>query len=122
MAAGFLRDLAGDRFEVVSAGYEPAESVCVEAIEAMHELGIDISGKRPTRTDELLGQRMTFVIAVCDRQKERSCPIFHGAMMRLTWPIEDPLQIQSPEERKMAVRQIRDEIRRRVLEFISEHA
>ena len=122
MAAAFLRDLAGDRFEVVSAGYEPAESVCVDAIEAMHEVGMDISGQRPTKTDELLGQRMAFVITVCDRQKERSCPIFPGAMLRLAWPLEDPLQVPSPEERRVAVRQTRDEIRRRVLEFISEHA
>lgn len=121
MAAGFLRDLAGDRFEVLSAGYQPAETVCVEAIEAMQEVGIDISGQRPTKTDDLLGQRIGFVITVCDRQKERSCPIFPGAMLRLTWPLEDPLQIQPPEERRMAVRQTRDEIRTRVLEFISQH-
>ena len=76
MAAGFLRHLAGDRFEVLSAGYQPAESVCVDAIEAMNEVGIDISGQRPMKTDDLLGQRMGFVITVCDRQKERSCPIF----------------------------------------------
>lgn len=122
MAAAFLRELAGDRFEVLSAGYEPAESVCLEAIHAMEEVGIDISSQSPTKTDELLGQRMAFVITVCDRQKERSCPIFPGAMLRLTWPLEDPLQVPSPEERRIAVRQTRDEIRRRVLGFISEHA
>ena len=122
MAAGFLRDLAGDQFEVLSAGYQPVESVCIDAVEAMHEVGIDISGQRPTKTDELLGQRIAFVITICDRQKERSCPIFPGAVVRLIWPLEDPLQIQPPDERRMAVRQTRDEIRRRVLEFISEHA
>src|SRR3954471_2114054 len=105
MAAGFLRDLAGDRYEVLSAGYQPAERVCVEAIEVMEEIGIDISGQRPTRTDELLGQRMAFVITVCDRQKERFCPIFPGAMTRLIWPLKDPLQVEWPAERKMAVRQ-----------------
>lgn len=49
MAEGFLRDLAGDRFEVVSAGYQPAQEVCAEAIDAMREVGIDISGQRPPR-------------------------------------------------------------------------
>ncbi len=53
MAEGFLRDLAGDRFEVMSAGYEPAR--CPDAIEAMREVGIDISGQHTKKTDEFLG-------------------------------------------------------------------
>jgi arsenate reductase len=122
MAEAFLRDLAGDRFEVLSAGYEPADAVCEEAIEAMREIGIDISGHRPRKTDELLGQRMAFAITVCDREKERSCPIFAGAVRRLVWPLTDPTQIASAEDRMAAVRQTRDEIRRRVVEFVSEHA
>ncbi len=55
MAEGFLRDLAGDRFDVASAGYRPAEEVCADAIEAMREVGIDISGHRPKATDQFLG-------------------------------------------------------------------
>jgi arsenate reductase len=122
MAEGFLRDLAGDRFEVISAGYEPADEVCRDAIEAMHEVGIDISGHRPKATDDLLGQRIAYVITLCDRQKEASCPIFPGAMRRLIWPLEDPLAVESLEERRTAVRGIRDEIHRRVTEFVSQHA
>lgn len=122
MAEAFLRELAGDRFEVLSAGYEPADAVCKDAIEAMREVGVDISGHRPRKTDDLLGLRMAFVITVCDREKERSCPIFAGAVKRLVWPLPDPTQIQSAEERTLAVRQVRDEIRRRVVEFVSEHA
>lgn len=122
MAEAFLRDLAGDRFEVLSAGYQPADRVSPDAVEAMREVGIDISGQRPRKTDELLGQRVAYVITVCDRQKERSCPIFPGASTRLVWPLDDPLEIEAPAERKLAVRQIRDEIRHRIVEFISEHA
>lgn len=120
MAEGFLRDLAGDLFEAVSAGYEPSGEVCPDAIEAMREVGIDISQQRPKTTDDLLGQRIAFVVTLCDRRKERSCPIFPGAMSRLTWPLEDPLQIELPQQRKLAIRQVRDEIRRRVVEFVSE--
>jgi arsenate reductase (thioredoxin) len=79
MAEAFLRDLAGDRFEALSAGYQPADRVSSDAIEAMREIGIDISGRRPRKTDGLLGQRVAYVITLCDRQKERSCPIFPGA-------------------------------------------
>ncbi len=122
MAEAFLRHLAGDRFDAISAGYEPAAEVCPDAIEAMHEVGIDISGQRPKRTDDLLGQRVGYVVTLCNRQKERSCPIFPGAASRLIWPLQDPLQTVSPEERRVAIRQVRDEIRRLVLEFVGEQA
>jgi arsenate reductase len=122
MAEGFLRDLAGDRFEVMSAGYQPSTEVCSDAIEAMREVGIDISGQRPKKTDDFLGQRVGYVVTLCDREKERSCPIFPSALWWLTWPLEDPLASDSPDERLAAVRHVRDEIRRRVVEFISEHA
>lgn len=121
MAEAFLRDLGGDRFEALSAGYEPAKRISPYAIEAMREFGIDISGQRPSKTDDLLGQRVAYVITVCDREKERSCPIFPGAAMRLVWRFKDPLQIEPFAERKAAVREVRDEIRRRVVEFIAEH-
>lgn len=122
MAEAFLRDLAGDRFEVVSAGFEPAAHVCSDAIEAMRELGIDISGQRPKKADPFIGQRVAYVVTLCDREKERSCPIFPGAHWRQTWPLEDPLATESPRHRQTAIRQVRDEIRRRVVEFVSEHA
>jgi arsenate reductase (thioredoxin) len=122
MAEAFLRDLGGDRFDVLSAGYQPADHISSDAIEAMRELGIDISGQHPKNTDELLEQRVAYVITVCDREKERSCPIFPGAATRLVWPLDDPLQVESPAERELAVRRARDEIRRRVVEFIAEHA
>jgi arsenate reductase (thioredoxin) len=117
MAEGFLRDLAGDRFDVISAGYEPAEEVCADAIDAMREVGIDISGQRPKVTDQFLGERVNYVITLCDREKERKCPIFPGVAWRLTWALEDPQAIESPQERRAATRRIRDEIRRRVVEL-----
>jgi arsenate reductase len=120
MAEGFLRDLAGDRFDVVSAGYQPAEEVCADAIEAMREVGIDISGQRPKATDRFLGQRVNYVITLCEREKEPNCPIFPGAVWRLTWALRDPQAVESPEERKAVMRRTRDDIKRRVTEFVSE--
>jgi arsenate reductase len=121
MAEGFLRDLAGDRLEVTSAGYHPAGEVCTNAIESMCEVGIDISGQRPKSTDHLLGQLFNYVITVCDREQEPNCPIFPGALWRLTWPLEDPQAAPLPEERRAATRRTRDELRRRVIQFVSEH-
>lgn len=96
----FLRDLAGDRFDAMSAGYEAFDEVCPDAIEAMREVGIDISDHRPKKADQFLGQRINYVVTLCDREKERSCPIFPGAIWRLTWPLENPLASETPEERR----------------------
>lgn len=119
MPEAFLRDFAGDRFEVMRAGYEPSEMVSPDAIEAMREMGIDISGQRPKKADEFLGQRISYVVTLCDRQKERSCPIFAGALWHVTWPLDDPLTVE-PRERQRVVRQVRDEIRKCVVDFVSE--
>ena len=76
MAEGFLRDLAGDRFDVVSAGYEPAAEVCADAVEAMREVGIDISGQKPKATDEFLDQRMNYVITLATARRSATAPFF----------------------------------------------
>ena len=76
MAEGLLRQDAGDRFEVESAGTKPSH-VRPEAISAMRELGIDISGHRSKSVEEFTGQHFDYVLTVCDNAKE-SCPIFPG--------------------------------------------
>src|SRR5271154_4927409 len=76
MAEGLLRHDAGDRCEVESAGTKPSH-VRSEAIAAMRELGIDISGHRSKSVDEFTGQRFDYVLTVCDNAKE-SCPVFPG--------------------------------------------
>src|ERR1051326_3595817 len=74
MAEGLLRQMAGDRFEVESAGVEPSH-VRPQAIEVMREIGIDISGQRSKSVDEFAGQEFDYVITVCDNARER-CPAF----------------------------------------------
>src|SRR5882724_4507649 len=76
MAEGLLRHLAGDRFEVYSAGSKPSQ-VNPFAIEAMRKRGVDISGQRSKHLNEYLEQPFDFVITVCDQAAE-TCPIFPG--------------------------------------------
>jgi arsenate reductase len=122
MAEGFLRDLAGDRFEAASAGYEPASEICAEAVAAMAEIGTDISGQRPKPMDGFIRQHIAYAITPCDRETESGCPIYPGVVWRLTWPLADPHRVEGSAERLAAVRDVRDEIRRRVMEFVSEQA
>jgi len=117
MAEGLLRHLAGDRFEVASAGTRPA-GLNPGAVEAMKEIGIDISHHRSKNVDEFVGKPLDWVITVCDSAKE-SCPVFPGAVSRLHWSLEDPAAATgSPQERQAVVRRVRDEIAERIGEFI----
>jgi arsenate reductase (thioredoxin) len=110
MAEGLLRHDAGDRFEVESAGTKPSH-VRPEAIAAMKELGIDISGHRSKSVDEFVGRQFDYVLTVCDNAKE-SCPIFPGQTVTIHHNFEDPAALQgSEEERLAAFRRVRDELR-----------
>lgn len=113
MAEGLLRQLAGDRFEVLSAGTNPA-GVNPLAIEVMQEIGIDISKHRSKNVREFLGKPIEYVVTVCDRAKE-SCPIFPGTYKFLSWSLDDPAAISGTKEEKLlAFRRIRDEISRNI--------
>jgi arsenate reductase len=117
MAEGLLRQLAGDRFEVASAGMEPS-SVNPLAIAAMREIGVDISRQRSKSVEEFRGQPFTYVITVCDNANAR-CPIFPGAVRRLHWPLEDPAAgVGNAAERMPVFRRVRDEIAQRVQDFV----
>jgi len=114
MAEGFLKHLAGDRFEAYSAGME-ATHVRPLAIRAMDEIGVDISGQESKTLDRYLGEPFDYVITVCDDANE-ACPFFPGARNRLHWSFEDPSQAEGSEEERLAVfRSVRDRIRDRVL-------
>ncbi len=118
MAEGLLRQLAGDRFQVVSAGTEP-RSVNPLAVTAMREIGVDLSGQRSKSVKEFLGQHFTYVITVCDSANER-CPIFPGTVRRLHWPLQDPAAaVGSEAERMQVFRRVRDEIAERVRSLVA---
>ena len=117
MAEGLLRAEGGDQFESFSAGTEVTR-VHPLAIEAMKELGIDISGQRSKLLDEYLQQTFDYVITVCDRANQ-SCPVFFGAKEKLHWSFEDPSAATGDHDAKLAeFRRIRDQIRERIRSFI----
>jgi arsenate reductase len=118
MAEGLLRHDAGDRFEVFSAGTKPS-GVRPEAIAAMRELGIDISGHRSKSVEEFEGQRFDYVLTVCDNAKE-SCPVFPGNTAAIHQSFEDPAAIQGTAEEKLAAfRGVRDQLRTFLAVFLA---
>jgi arsenate reductase len=118
MAEAFLRHLAGDRFEVASAGTE-ATRVHPLAIRAMQEVGIDISAQRSKTVDSLLDDPWDCVITVCDSANER-CPLFPGRTTRLHWSLEDPSQATGSEDQRVgAFRRVRDQIHARVSDWLA---
>ncbi|MFZ0286603.1 MAG: arsenate reductase ArsC [Terriglobales bacterium] len=113
MAEGLLRELAGDRFEVLSAGTNPV-GINPLAIEVMQEIGIDISGQRSKHVKEFLGQPIEYVITVCDRAKQ-ACPVFPGTYKFFSWSLDDPAAVTGDKDVKLeAFRRIRDEISRNI--------
>lgn len=116
MAEGLLRQDAGERFDVESAGTKPG-IVRPEAIAAMKEIGIDISGHRSKHVDEFEGQKFDYVITVCDNAKE-SCPVFFGAAKRLHESFDDPAALNGSEEERLALfRRVRGELRGYLADF-----
>jgi arsenate reductase len=113
MAEGLLRHLAGDRFEVHSAGTE-ATHVRPLAMQAMDEVGVDISGQESKTLDRYLDESFDYVVTVCDEANE-ACPFFPGPKERLHWSFEDPSQAVGSEDERLAVfRRVRDAIREHI--------
>jgi arsenate reductase len=117
MAEGLLRHEGGDAFAVESAGLEPS-FVRAEAIEVMREIGIDITNHRSKSLDEFTNQPFDYVITVCDNANQH-CPIFPGTSDRIHWSIDDPAAVLGDEATRLqAFRAARDDLRRRLDEFI----
>jgi arsenate reductase len=111
MAAGFMRELGGDKVEVLSAGSAPKDSINPVAVEAMSELGIDIANQKPkVLTSEAVQQSDVVITMGCGD----ACPIYPGKRYE-DWALEDPAG-QGIE----AVRVIRDQIKVRVQKLLSE--
>jgi arsenate reductase len=103
---------------VVSAGTDPVP-VDAGAIEAMSDVGIDISTHESKAVKTFLGQHFAYVITVCDRASER-CPIFPGSVKRVEWNFPDPAAVTGPEsERRWAFQETRDQIAGRIREFLA---
>ena len=113
-----MRKLAGDRFDVFSAGTRPV-GLNPEAVRTMRELGIDISGHRSKTVDEFAGRSFDWVVTVCDSARQ-ACPVFQASTVRLHWDLEDPAAARGSDEERMRVfRTVRDQIAGHVREFIA---
>lgn len=115
-AEAFLNELCGDHFEAHCAGLKLGELNPV-AVEAMREVGIDISGKKTEAVFDVFksGQFLPYVITVCDESEAAGCPIFSGVAQRLHWNFPDPSALASTYEQRLErTRKIRDDIRARV--------
>jgi arsenate reductase len=119
MAEAWLKHLAGERFEVYSAGIEPGELNPV-VVAAMAEAGIDISQNKTKSVADLIaaGHQFDYAITVCDDAQAEACPIFPGATRRLHWSLPDPQAIVGTvEEKLILIREIRDRIRELIAEW-----
>lgn len=120
MAEAFLKQLAGDKFEVESAGLEPRKLNPV-VIEVMKEVGIDISQNKTKSVFDFYkqGKQYDYVVTVCDESQSGACPMFPGKGKRLHWRFTDPSQFQGSWEDKLKqTRMVRDQIEAKIKDWI----
>lgn len=127
MGEGFLRSLAGDRFEVASAGIESG-TLNPLVVRAMAEVGVDISKHYAKRAQELIdaGEKFDTVITVCDETSAERCPMFPGRgtnanAERLHWGFPDPSALKGTDDEKLkGIRPIRDAIKAKIENWLQE--
>lgn len=122
MAEAWLNEHCGEEFEAHSAGLEPG-TLNPYAVEAMAEVGIDISGKATRSVFEMFraGKVFAYVIAVCDIASAERCPIFPGVTKRLQWSFPDPSAATGSDQSKLAeARRVRDLIKARIEAWCAE--
>lgn len=118
MAEGIVNHDLGATFEAFSAGTE-ATSVNLKAIEVMQEIGIDLSGHRSKILDEFVGEQFDYVVTLCGDANEK-CPLFFGGVKRIHLGFSDPSRMTGSDEEVMKeFRKVRDEIRHKLVEFLT---
>jgi len=124
MAEALFRQHAGDRFEVYSAGTEPAERTHPLAIEALKEKGLETGGQRPKHLEEYFGHLPVHTLVIVCDGAQKTCPsVWPGIHDRLLWPFEDPAAFEgSRDEQLEKFREIRDAIEARIVEWAGQGA
>lgn len=119
MAEAFLRQFAGDRYEVHSAGLESGQ-IHPYTRQVMAEIDLNLTGQRSKGLAEYLGKaQFAYLITVCDRA-DVQCPVFPGQGTRLHWSFEDPSAAVGSDDEKLAeFRKVRDAIKSKILKWIS---
>ncbi len=123
MAAALLNEACGEFFEAQSAGLEPG-TLNPLAVEALQEIGIDISGNETQSVFDVFksGQLFAYVVTVCSESESQGCPIFAGVTKRLHWPFADPSLFTGTHAHRIAkTRELLGEIRAKIEEFCEEH-
>jgi len=119
MAEAWFNQVCGDDWEAQSAGLEPGVLNPI-VIEAMREVGIDISGKKTQAVFDVWtsGELYTYVITVCHEADAEGCPVFPGPAQRLHWPFPDPSKFAGTQEEKLQqTREVREAIRQKIEEW-----
>jgi len=120
IAHGLLRDMAGDRFEVFSAGSHPSR-VHPMSVAVMKEVGVDISHHTSDFVDDYLDKGIDIAITVCDNANQ-SCPTFPGNAERIHWSIDDPFKGWNFDTSQMdSFRETRREIKEKLEMFLESH-
>ncbi|MDP3041922.1 MAG: arsenate reductase ArsC [Candidatus Omnitrophota bacterium] len=120
IAEAFLKQIAGDRFDVESAGLEPG-NLNPLAVEVMREIGIDIYQNKTKSAFDFYkqGRRYDFVVTVCDESQSGQCPVFPGVAEQMHWGFEDPSGFQGTWEEKMVkTREVRDKIKQQIKQWL----
>jgi len=120
MAEAFLKRMAGDRFEVESAGLEPGKLNPI-VVEAMKEAGIDISGNRTKSVFDFYrqGKQYDYIITVCDDSQSGACPVFPGKGERLHWGFLDPSNFTGMHDDKLKkTKEVRDQIEAKIEDWL----
>jgi len=120
MGEAFLRHLAGDRFEVASAGIE-AGKLNPMVVKAMEEFGVGMEGHYAKKAQDYVdrGEHFDYVVTVCDESNAERCPMFPGKHVRMHWGFPDPSALTGTDDEKLAgIRPIRDAIEAKVKDFI----
>jgi arsenate reductase len=122
MAEAFLNEVCGEQFEVHSAGLEPGKLNPI-VVEAMKEVGIDISGNQTKAVFDMFksGKSFAYVITVCDEASAERCPIFPGVTTRLHWGFPDPSAFPGTHDEKLKrTREVRDTIKSKIEQWCAE--
>lgn len=115
-----MRELAGDRVEVYSAGSHPAGYVHPLAVETMAEVGIDVSVQQSKGLDALPAGAFDYVVTVCDHARQ-ACPTLAGRIATYHWPMEDPVATAAGDSGAMdAARRVRDALKNKLAELLGE--
>jgi len=118
MAEGLLRSMAGEQFEVFSAGTEPKGRILPEVEVAMREAGIDISGQRSKSVMEYMGKQVfAYVITVCSDAEENCPAVFLSMGTHEHWPFDDPAKVDD-SKRLETTRRLRDEMKGRLQQWL----